>query len=83
MQLNQIYYGVVGAGHIGTYHAQQIQNIENVTLRGIYDLSLSLAQKTAKRYNTLSFESLGGLLGRCNVITIATPAKTHFNIARQ
>ena len=83
MQLNKIYYGVVGAGHIGNYHAQQIQNIANVTLRGIYDVSLSQAQKTATTYNTLAFKSLGSLLKKCNVITIATPANTHFNIAVQ
>ena len=55
MQLKQIYYGVVGAGHIGNYHAQQINNISSVTLQGIYDLSSSQAEKVA----SLHLQKLG------------------------
>ena len=83
MQPKQIYYGVVGAGHIGNYHAQQINNIPNIKLNGIYDLVSSQSTKIAEKYNTQSFNSLEDLLQQCNVLTIATPARSHFNIAMQ
>ena len=83
MQPKQIYYGVVGAGHIGNYHAQQINNIPNIKLNGIYDLVASQSIKISEKYNTQSFNSLEDLLQQCNVLTIATPARSHFNIAMQ
>ena len=83
MRLDKIYYGVVGAGHIGNYHAQQIQNIKHVVLQGIYDISETRAQKVATKYQTLAFQSLQETIKQCNVITIATPAHSHFKIAIQ
>jgi len=81
LQPNKIHYGVIGAGHIGNYHAQQIKNIENANLAGIYDIDCKQAQLIAKRYNTKAFTKLLDLFNLCTAITIATPAKTHFEIA--
>ena len=83
MELQEIYYGVVGAGHIGNYHAQQIINIPNIKLRGIYDISSKQAKGVAAKHQTSIFESLDEALAQCHAITIATPANTHFNIAIQ
>ena len=80
MQSKTIYYGVVGAGHIGNYHAQQINNITSVVLEGIYDLSSTQSKKVAAAYQTSTFESLEETLKRCDAITVATPANTHFEI---
>ena len=52
MELQEIYYGVVGAGHIGNYHAQQIINIPNIKLRGIYDISSKQAKGVAAKHQT-------------------------------
>ena len=83
MQSKQIYYGVVGAGHIGNYHAQQIKNISHVTLQGIYDVSSAQAKKVAAAYQTSVFKSLKDALTQCNAITVATPADSHFHITMQ
>ena len=37
----KINYGIIGAGHLGRYHVQQILNIKKVALVGVYDLNLS------------------------------------------
>ncbi len=81
MQPRQIYYGVVVAGHIGNYHAQQIKNVSNVKLSGVYDLSLSQAKKVGRQHDVHVFSSLNDLLRECNALTIATPAQSHFEIA--
>ena len=36
--LKKLKYGIIGAGHLGRYHAKQINNIKNATLIGIYDV---------------------------------------------
>ena len=33
-----IKYGVVGVGHLGKFHVQQIQNVKGAVLCGIYDV---------------------------------------------
>ena len=83
MQLNKIYYGVIGAGHIGNYHAQQVQKITGVILEGIYDLVLENAQEISEKNNTQTYQDLSSLLDRCHAVTIATPAHSHYQIAMQ
>ena len=31
-------YGIIGAGHLGNYHAMQINEINTASLIGIYDI---------------------------------------------
>tara|TARA_Y100001970_G_scaffold294366_1_gene451684 strand:- start:12513 stop:13496 length:984 start_codon:yes stop_codon:yes gene_type:complete len=81
LQSKKIQYGVIGAGHIGNYHAQQIKNIANVKLIGIYDVNFKQAQKIADLYNVEAFNSLSSLLETCDAVSVATPAQTHFKIA--
>ena len=77
----KIRYGIVGTGHIGNYHTQQIQKIDAVILQGIYDTNFTQAKKVAANNNTLAYKSLDDLLSVCDAISIATPAFSHFEIA--
>ena len=36
---NQIKYGILGAGHLGNYHAKQLKRIKDVNLVGIFDIN--------------------------------------------
>ena len=83
MQINKIYYGVIGVGHIGNYHAQQIQKIPGVILEGVYDVLLEQAQKVSKKNKTKVYHELSDLLSKCQAVTIATPAHSHFQLAMQ
>ena len=83
MQINKIYYGVIGVGHIGNYHAQQIQKIPGVILEGVYDVLLEQAQKVSKKNKTKVYHELSDLLNKCQAVTIATPAHSHFQLAMQ
>ena len=40
-----INYGIIGAGHIGKYHINQIKRINDVKLIGIYDINFKYATK--------------------------------------
>jgi len=79
--LKHINYGIIGAGHLGTYHAQQIQNIQGVTLVGVFDISDENAKKLSKKHKIKAFSSLQNLLAICNAVSITTPASNHFQSA--
>ena len=79
--LKQINYGIIGAGHLGTYHAQQIQNIQGVNLVGVFDISNENAKNLSKKYKIKAFSSLQNLLAVCNAVSITTPASNHFQSA--
>ena len=52
MEKKKFNYGIIGAGHIGKYHIQQIQNIPNVNLFGIFDVNQEQCQIVAEEFNT-------------------------------
>ena len=78
-----INYGVVGTGHLGKYHIQQILNIENINLVGCYDINSDLSKKIGIKFKIKSFNSLNELLKECDAISIATPASHHYKVAVQ
>jgi predicted dehydrogenase len=83
MQKKKINYGIVGTGHIGKYHIQQIQNIENINLVGVFDTHTKLCSKIANEYKVRPFEKLESLLAKCDAISVATPAYSHYQVAKQ
>ena len=51
MSFSKINYGVVGTGHIGNFHTQQIKNIKNhANLIGVYDINYEQAKKINKTF---------------------------------
>ena len=77
----KIQYGIIGAGHQGHFHAQQILNLKNVSLVGIYDIDVSKANELVKKYNIKKFDDLLDLLAKCEAVSICTPASTHYEVA--
>ena len=76
-----IKYGVVGVGHLGKFHVEQITKIQNVFLVGVYDNNCAVAKKTAAKFNTKPFNSLSSLLKQCDAISIVTPTPFHCSVA--
>ena len=79
---NDIKYGIIGAGHLGNYHAQQLLKISSVQLVGVYDISSKHGLLLAKQYKIKSFSSVESLLHACDAVSIATPASSHFLCAK-
>jgi len=82
MGKKKINYGIIGVGHIGKYHLQQIQNISNVNLLGFFDTSKKLRRKIAKEFKSRAFDSITELLNHCEAVSVATPALSHYKIAK-
>ena len=75
--------GVVGAGVFGGYHARKYAELEGVTLTAIFDPDLSRAQALAAKYGAEPHEDLREFLGGIDIVTIATPAVSHYDLARE
>lgn len=79
---NRLNVGVVGVGHLGSLHAKMFAEIPSVHVVGVYDIDAERARRVAKEFNTEAFDSLDGLLRNVQAISVATPTRTHFAIAR-
>ncbi len=76
-----IKFGVVGVGHLGTFHVQQIQKIKNAHLVGLFDLNFNLCENAAKKYKVLAFKNIKDLFKSCDAISVVTPTPSHYKIA--
>ena len=82
MEKKKFNYGIIGAGHIGKYHIQQIQNIANVNLIGVFDINKKQCEAVAAEFNTTALKDLNILFENCDAVSIATPALSHYKIAK-
>ena len=75
--------GVAGAGVFGGYHANKYKQADGIEFVGIYDLDKVRAQAAADTYGVTAFggDELAAFLALIDVVTIATPAFAHADIA--
>ena len=73
---------VVGAGHMGTYHALAYAELADVVLVGIVDLDPQRAQSVARHYEAHAFTDHRDLVGRADVVSVAVPTEEHFRVTR-
>jgi predicted dehydrogenase len=74
--------GVVGAGVFGAFHAGKHAASERAELVGVWDIDATRAQALAERFGARRARSFDTLLSMVDAITIASPAPSHFDIAR-
>jgi len=78
--------GVVGAGVFGGYHAQKYAVLPDVVLAAVLDVSKDAAEKTARHFGrrgTKALTDISEFAKLVDVATIATPATTHYGVARE
>lgn len=68
--------GMVGAGWIGTWHAQRWRRLP-VTMAGFFDPDAHKAQQAAGTYGGRAFASLEDLLSAVDVVNICSPTPYH------
>lgn len=77
---------LIGCGKIADGHVEEIQKIEGVTLAGVCDLELLLAEQLAARYGLPAFyDNVAEMLDRekPDVVHITTPPQSHLELAVQ
>jgi predicted dehydrogenase len=80
--MKKIRVAVIGAGHLGKYHADVYDSLKSVELVGVCDIHKKRADKTAKTYKTDSYTDYKELIGKIDAATIAVPTKKHYIIAK-
>ena len=73
--------GVVGAGVFASFHARKYASLPDVELAGVYDPDQARARALADELGTQAFQSLKAMLDACHVVTVASPASTHADVA--
>ncbi len=73
---------VVGAGHMGQYHALALAELWGVDLVGVVDLDFAKAERVAAPYGVRAFRSHRDLFGLVDFATVAVPTEHHFEVTR-
>lgn len=70
--------GVFGTGHLGKFHLNNWQELENVKLVGFLDPDDAVAEEVAEKYKLTRFTNEEDLIKACDAIDIVTPTQHHF-----
>ena len=73
--------GVVGAGVFGTFHARKYAALPDVQLAAVFDADGARARALAHELDSHAYIEFEPFLHACDVITVASPAFTHAEIA--
>ncbi|CAA6693585.1 MULTISPECIES: Gfo/Idh/MocA family protein [unclassified Lentimonas] len=76
-------FGIIGAGMIGSFHAQAIAAMQGGTLGGVADRASERTTAFAVQYSTKAYDSVDAMLAdpEIEVVTIGTPSGAHFDPA--
>jgi predicted dehydrogenase len=74
--------GVVGIGHLGNYHLQKYQKLENVHIVGVADVDRARADKAAAAFGCTAFSGHRDLVDRVDAVSITVPTQAHHSVAR-
>jgi predicted dehydrogenase len=73
--------GLAGAGHLGRFHIECLQRIDEFILVGFHDSDSVRAEEISKQYNVACFASFDELLHKVDAVCIVTPTVTHYQLA--
>lgn len=74
--------GVVGTGHMGSYHVRLYSELLNVDLVGIADINENQVKKVAAQYNTTPFTDYTKLYDKVDAVSIGVPTGAHYRIGK-
>ncbi|MFN5325017.1 MAG: Gfo/Idh/MocA family protein [Bacteroidota bacterium] len=75
--------GVLGAGHLGKIHIQQLKEIPEFQLVGFYDLSEDVRNSVENQFGVKAYADLKELINICDVVDVVTPTLSHFECASE
>lgn len=75
-------YGVIGTGHMGTYHVNVLSRMNSAQLIGIFDLDNKRCQETAERFNIQAFSDPQDLLSQVDAVSVCVPTQYHYEMAK-
>jgi predicted dehydrogenase len=79
----EIAAGVAGAGVFGGHHAAKYASLPGVRLAAVFDTDADRAAEVAARFGATAYLDYRAFLDAVDVVTVATPAASHYAIARE
>ena len=73
-------FGIIGAGRLGSFHADKAAAHPRVELVGAFDPSEAAREALAEKHGVAAFENLDTMLPQVDAVVIATPSVTHHAI---
>jgi predicted dehydrogenase len=73
---------VIGAGHMGRYHAEKFAALRGVQLAGVVDADCERAAALARKLDCASFSTRKEMFGKADAAVIAVPTDRHHAVAR-
>jgi len=80
--MKRIKVGVIGVGSLGKHHARIYSGLSNVEFVGIYDTDFNRAKTIADKLKCPYYTDYNKLIQNIEAASIATPTKTHYEVAR-
>ncbi len=74
--------GVFGVGHLGKFHLNNWQEIDNVKLIGFYDPSDANSSAVKDQYGLKRFKNATDLIDACDVVDIVAPTTMHHELCK-
>ncbi len=80
--MDSIRIGVVGVGHMGSYHVAALAELMDANLVAVADVDEDRAREVADKYGAEAFSDSTELLGRVDAVSIAVPTIHHYRVSR-
>lgn len=78
----KIRVGVVGTGHLGSIHAKIYKETASCSLIGVCDIDKVRLKEVSRHLNVPGFSDYRELFDKVDAVSIVTPAKLHYPIAK-
>lgn len=75
--------GVLGAGHLGRIHVQQLREVPEFELIGFFDPHPEKCRAITAEFGIAALENPEALIAQVDALDIVTPTLTHFALAEQ
>ncbi|MBT8194881.1 MAG: Gfo/Idh/MocA family oxidoreductase, partial [Bacteroidia bacterium] len=75
--------GVLGAGHLGKIHIQQIKEIDAFELVGFYDNDAEQRKLASEKFGVNAYDDPMELINSVDAIDIVTPTLSHYEYAEK
>ena len=72
--------GIFGVGHLGKFHLNNWQEIDDVEVIGFFDPNDKTAKEVEEKYELKRFTNADKLLDKCDAVDIIAPTTFHFDL---
>lgn len=75
--------GLIGLGKMGKYHLNIYDELQNIQMMGMCDVSQDILNELKGKFRYETFTNYRDLLPKVDAVTVAAPTKYHFEIVKE